>query len=472
MIRLAQLAGLTLIALSCASADAQGWPMRGFDSQNRNRSPHYGVKHARPAWQLQQSNFAALGVVVDAQGALWTSMFRATPEESALWKVGPDGSIRWKALLRNGKNEALVTFGPPAVSVDGRAFVGWSARVVDYDTKAVYCHAFDTDGRQLWMFEVTIPQAYPGHQEPLLGPDGTLYIGLATSYATLDDHPSIVALDSDTGQLKWRWVSPHQDDFFWSPALSDEGKLYLGSRLGAAGAGFLYCVDAASGTMDWYREIGYGCEAPVTVGDDGGVYATLEGYAVCQKYSPTGELLWEYDLSGRDVRAPLAVFEGKVYIPVSSGGGLHIVDEQTGKLIRILDQGRYITGTAVDRSGTVFFHSESQLTAYDRFGNLLWREYAGPATTWMPVVIGHNGLLLSCNSIYLRAFESRYAPADLNCDGSVNAFDLDPFVQVLTDFEGYELSHVACDPWLADVNRDGSVNGFDIEPFVETLAGP
>ncbi|MCG3128118.1 MAG: hypothetical protein CHACPFDD_02994 [Phycisphaerae bacterium] len=90
----------------------------------------------------------------------------------------------------------------------------------------------------------------------------------------------------------------------------------------------------------------------------------------------------------------------------------------------------------------------------------------------MPVVIGHNGLVLSCNSEYLRAFESRYAPADLNCDGSVNAFDLDPFVQVLTDFEGYELSHLACDPWLADVNRDGSVNGFDIEPFVETLAGP
>jgi len=63
---------------------------------------------------------------------------------------------------------------------------------------------------------------------------------------------------------------------------------------------------------------------------------------------------------------------------------------------------------------------------------------------------------------------------DLNCDGSVNAFDIDPFVLALTSapgFEAYHAAHPDCDGLLADCNGDGSVNAFDIDPFVELLVG-
>jgi hypothetical protein len=58
---------------------------------------------------------------------------------------------------------------------------------------------------------------------------------------------------------------------------------------------------------------------------------------------------------------------------------------------------------------------------------------------------------------------------DLNCDGVVNAFDIDPFVLALTDVTGYAAAWPGCDYLLADCNGDGDVNAFDIDPFVALL---
>ncbi|MCG3127758.1 MAG: hypothetical protein CHACPFDD_02630 [Phycisphaerae bacterium] len=60
---------------------------------------------------------------------------------------------------------------------------------------------------------------------------------------------------------------------------------------------------------------------------------------------------------------------------------------------------------------------------------------------------------------------------DMNCDGSVNGFDIDPFTLALSDPAGYAAAYPACDINNGDVNVDGSVNGFDIDPFVGLLGG-
>ena len=58
---------------------------------------------------------------------------------------------------------------------------------------------------------------------------------------------------------------------------------------------------------------------------------------------------------------------------------------------------------------------------------------------------------------------------DANCDGVVDRLDIDAFVLVLVDPDGYEAVYADCDMRTADCNRDGSVNLFDIDPFVEIL---
>ncbi len=52
---------------------------------------------------------------------------------------------------------------------------------------------------------------------------------------------------------------------------------------------------------------------------------------------------------------------------------------------------------------------------------------------------------------------------DMNCDGDVNAFDIEPFLDLL--FGGA----VPCNTCTGDVNGDGVVDAFDIEPFLNCL---
>jgi len=61
---------------------------------------------------------------------------------------------------------------------------------------------------------------------------------------------------------------------------------------------------------------------------------------------------------------------------------------------------------------------------------------------------------------------------DLNCDGVVNAFDIDPFVLAVVDPGTYEAQYPDCVRLFADCNRDGTVDAFDIDPFVALLTGP
>ena len=61
---------------------------------------------------------------------------------------------------------------------------------------------------------------------------------------------------------------------------------------------------------------------------------------------------------------------------------------------------------------------------------------------------------------------------DLNCDGEVNAFDIEPFLVALFDPDDYAIQYPDCNINNADTNGDGSIDAFDIESFLELLFGP
>ncbi|MCH7872040.1 MAG: FG-GAP repeat protein, partial [Planctomycetes bacterium] len=62
-------------------------------------------------------------------------------------------------------------------------------------------------------------------------------------------------------------------------------------------------------------------------------------------------------------------------------------------------------------------------------------------------------------------------PADTNCDASVNALDIEPFLDLL--FQGADPCRVRRgEPFsTGDVNGDGSIDALDIEPFLDCLFG-
>lgn len=60
---------------------------------------------------------------------------------------------------------------------------------------------------------------------------------------------------------------------------------------------------------------------------------------------------------------------------------------------------------------------------------------------------------------------------DLNCDGSVNFGDINPFTKRLSDPPGYLISYPDCPDTNGDINNNGSVGFEDINPFVALLTG-
>jgi hypothetical protein len=56
-------------------------------------------------------------------------------------------------------------------------------------------------------------------------------------------------------------------------------------------------------------------------------------------------------------------------------------------------------------------------------------------------------------------------PCDTNCDGVIDAFDIEPFINVL-------LGGMGCASCTGDVNGDSVIDAFDIEPFINCLVGP
>lgn len=66
-------------------------------------------------------------------------------------------------------------------------------------------------------------------------------------------------------------------------------------------------------------------------------------------------------------------------------------------------------------------------------------------------------------------FRTPPLPADLNCDGLVNNYDIDPFVLAVTSPGLYALEYPDCDILAGDMNHDGHVTYGDIGGFVAAI---
>ncbi|MFH1748040.1 MAG: hypothetical protein ABIG44_13475 [Planctomycetota bacterium] len=60
---------------------------------------------------------------------------------------------------------------------------------------------------------------------------------------------------------------------------------------------------------------------------------------------------------------------------------------------------------------------------------------------------------------------------DMNCDGAVNAYDIDGFICAVSPACDYEGLYPDCDRMLADCNGDGAVNAYDIDGFISLVGG-
>ncbi len=201
----------------------------------------------------------------------------------------------------------------------------------------------------------------------------------------------------------------------------------------------------------------------IAVGPDGDLHVTWQSHR-CEipgalryaRLTPEG---WEITT----VHAAFSLFSGGCSIAVDRLGNPHVIYGTKGQLVGGESQLRY---AHLDENGT-WVHElldgdgdcgEINDVAIDASGYLHVAYYAGDGYSQYGEVR------------YARSIDPVASPlGDLNCDGVVNAFDIDPFVLALADPAGYAASWPDCDVQNGDINGDGNVDVFDIDPFIELL---
>jgi hypothetical protein len=175
---------------------------------------------------------------------------------------------------------------------------------------------------------------------------------------------------------------------------------------------------------------------------------------------------------------------------------------------------KHLTSTAIDCTGKygvrlnfwrwLGVEQPSYDHAYVRVSNngttwtTVWQNTAQVAdTAWQPMDLDISAVADNHATVYLRwtmgttdvgwrfcgwnvddvkltslVCEAPSAVGDLNCDGSVDFGDINPFVLYLSNYALWQTTYDGCDPLNGDINGDGTYPSFgDINPFVALLTG-
>lgn len=164
---------------------------------------------------------------------------------------------------------------------------------------------------------------------------------------------------------------------------------------------------------------------------------------------PTSTLLGSYNTEGtgsyQDAISGCAVSDDGSHFAVSSWGS----QDNAHPEVMIFDRACQLIGS-IDTPGSVFSVDVSP------DGKLV----ASGSKAVHANVFGRGGdtnlyeVAVPCN------------PCDMNCDGSINAQDIQPFREMLQG------GGSPCAPCTGDTNADGSVNAQDIQPFRDCLLNP
>jgi outer membrane protein assembly factor BamB/mono/diheme cytochrome c family protein len=314
----------------------------------------------------------------------------------------------------------------PQVS-DGKVFLSTSGQITGGEAIALDART----GEELWtMDETKEPQdraaggvAGTGGSwnAPAIAPDGTVYYGIGNPYRSDDQaiktptellyDDSTIALDPETGKVKWYYQGVPNDFYDWDMQISpvyveEDGKDIV---LDAGKMGYVYAMDAEGGDLLWKTPVG------THNGHDEDGKLALEG-----KYHPKKYPYNVYPGTLGGVETNMAAADGVAYVvtvnsyqerpdaSTSLGGGQSLeesdgdmaaIDISTGKVLWETKLPQVPFGAATVSNDLVFttLYDGTVMALSRDTGNVVWEEQL-PGGTNSPLVV-EQGMVIAINSV-------------------------------------------------------------------------
>ena len=310
-----------LVLVAGVPAGALSWPMFHGDRGHTGSTPAGAPSDAQLAWSFGTEGeilYASAAVGEDGtiyigNGArrlyafspigdtLWTfeggGNFRySTPAiapdhslyvggaDGMLYAINPDGRLRWTFPAGGGIKTS------PNLGTDGTIYFG-------ADDGRLY--ALYPNGSLRW----TYPTADSVRCSPAIGPDGTIFFGSDDSY--------LYAIWPN-GMLRWRAATGGPIRYS-SPAVSSTGVVYFGSY-----DGFLYAVSSLQQFL-WAYPTQHVIRSSPALGEDGRIYVGSGDHLLA--LTSAGTLDWEYSTGGTVSSSPVC-FEGDSVIAFGCDDGV------------------------------------------------------------------------------------------------------------------------------------------------------
>jgi outer membrane protein assembly factor BamB len=314
----------------------------------------------------------------------------AGSEDRKLYAVdAASGAEKWHFETNGGAINSS-----PAVSADGVFFISadGSFYALDPQTGKQFWK-FDTEGER--RFEAkglhgvsphkqTIPDSWDFYLSSPALYNGAVYFGSGDGY--------VYALDSKTGQLKWK---VHTNNVVHSsPAVAD-GLVYVGSW-----DSYLYALDAATGKEAWkfktgedpkiFNQVGIQ-SSPAVV--EGTVYFGCRDAHVYAVDAKTGQQKWSFSNHGSWVINTPAVHDGVVYFGTSDTALFRAHDALTGAERYKVQSSMFIFSSPAIAGSMAYLGSfDGKLHAIDiKAGKQRWEFQTEASKANLPAMLGPDG---------------------------------------------------------------------------------
>lgn len=263
-------------------------------------SPNYYLYALYPSgsikWTIGTGAAIYSSPAIDGHGLIFFGS-----NDANFYAIFPSGSLLWSYYMYSAIKSSA------AIDDQGIIYVG---------TTGGMFYAMNSDGFPLWF--VTTTSGSFDISSPVIGTDGTLYIGSCSS-----DH-SLYAF-YPTGSVKWQYVT---DGIIYStPSITaDENIIITGYQ-----TNYVYSF-SSSGSLNWRVQVttsGASNGASPIIGSDGIIYVSSDSlYALF----PTGSLRW-ISLVGAYPQTPVILSNGLII--TGSGSSVYtvgsVISTQTGE---------------------------------------------------------------------------------------------------------------------------------------------